>query len=57
MQCTKHEVRKTKREKTWKPLLWFLVHLLISQFIVKSLFLVPVDVVITLIVNHINFSM
>ena len=32
------------------------VHLVISLFIVKSLFSVPVDVAITLIVNHVNFS-
>ena len=31
------------------------VHLVISLFIVKSLFSVPVDVAITLIVNHVNF--
>ena len=37
-------------------MLWLLIHLVISRFIVKNLFSVPVDEAITLIVNHVKFS-
>ena len=47
---------KLREKKLGEPLLWLLVHLVISRFIVKSLFSVPMDVAITLIVNHVNFS-
>ena len=47
---------KLTEKKLGEPLLWLLVYLVIFRFIVISLFSVPVDGAITLIVNQVNFS-